>query len=110
MKTMIIETRYDDNNNDFRERMAGRGEMFQEVEEKRRVEGFFPKIHKSVCENMGDANIEKLVKYLVITLSLSLSLSLYSLISYSPFFLVIYDYVYFFFSPSISPAQFSKFL
>jgi len=40
--------------------MAGRGEMFQEVEEKRRVEGFFPKIHKSVCENMGDANIEKL--------------------------------------------------
>ena len=41
--------------------MAGRGEMFQEFDEKRRVEGFFTKLHKSVCEGMGEENLDKLV-------------------------------------------------
>ena len=41
--------------------MAGRGEMFQEYEEKRAMEGFFPKLHKAVCEGMGEENIDKLV-------------------------------------------------
>jgi hypothetical protein len=27
--------------------MAGQGEMFQELEEKRREDGFFPKLHKA---------------------------------------------------------------
>jgi len=37
-----------------------RGEMFQEYEEKRRNEGFFPQIYKAVCNTMGVENIEKL--------------------------------------------------
>ncbi len=28
-------------------KMAGQGEMFQELEEKRREDGFFPKLHKA---------------------------------------------------------------
>ena len=44
------------------ENMAGRGEMFQEFDEKRRVEGFFPKLHKSVCEGMGEENLDLLVR------------------------------------------------
>jgi hypothetical protein len=31
--------------------MAGYGEMFQELEEKRREEGFFPKLHKESTLN-----------------------------------------------------------
>jgi len=37
-----------------------RGEMFQELEDKRRKEGFFPKLHKAICEKMGEENIDKL--------------------------------------------------
>lgn len=37
-----------------------RGEMFQEFEEKRRNEGFFPQIYKAVCQAMGSDNIDKL--------------------------------------------------
>jgi hypothetical protein len=35
--------------------MAGQGEMFQELEEKRREDGFFPKLHKA-----GQPNRKKL--------------------------------------------------
>ena len=38
-----------------------RGEMFQEFEEKRRKEGFFPQVYKGVCAAMGEENIDKLV-------------------------------------------------
>ncbi len=31
--------------------MAGQGEMFQELEEKRREDGFFPKLHKAGQSN-----------------------------------------------------------
>ena len=34
--------------------------MFQELEEKRNKEGFFPKLHKAVCNAMGEDNIVKL--------------------------------------------------
>jgi len=37
-----------------------RGEMFQEFEEKRRKEGFFPQVYKGVCAAMGEENIDKL--------------------------------------------------
>jgi len=37
-----------------------RGEMFQEAEEKRRKEGFFPQVYKAVCAAMGEENIDKL--------------------------------------------------
>jgi len=40
--------------------MAGKDDMFMELEEKRRQDGFFPKLHKLVCEQMGDDNIDKL--------------------------------------------------
>ena len=39
-----------------------RGEMFQEYEEKRRKEGFFPQLYKAVCNAMGNENIDKLVR------------------------------------------------
>jgi hypothetical protein len=32
-------------------KMAGQGEMFQELEEKRREDGFFPKLHKAGQRN-----------------------------------------------------------
>merc|ERR1712012_1291634 len=35
-------------------------EMFQEYEEKRRKDGFFPQLYKAVCHAMGDENIDKL--------------------------------------------------
>ena len=41
-----------------------RGEMFQEFEEKRRKEGFFPQVYKGVCAAMGEENIDKLVNKL----------------------------------------------
>ena len=41
-----------------------RGEMFQEYEEKRRKDGFFPQLYKAVCTSMGDENIDKLVIHL----------------------------------------------
>ena len=37
-----------------------RGEMFQEYEEKRKKDGFFPQLYKAVCNAMGDENIDKL--------------------------------------------------
>ena len=40
-----------------------RGEMFQEFEEKRRQEGFFPQVYKGVCSAMGGENIDKLVSH-----------------------------------------------
>lgn len=39
-----------------------RGEMFQEYEEKRRKDGFFPQLYKAVCNAMGNDNIDKLVR------------------------------------------------
>ena len=42
-----------------------RGEMFQEYEERRKKDGFFPQLYKAVCNAMGNDNIDKLVrKYL----------------------------------------------
>ena len=35
--------------------------MFQEYEEKRRKDGFFPQLYKAVCTSMGEENIDKLV-------------------------------------------------
>jgi len=40
--------------------MEGKEENLFEFEEKRMSEGFFPKVHKKVCETMGEANIDKL--------------------------------------------------
>ena len=37
------------------------GVMFQEFEEKRRKDGFFPQLYKSVVQAMGNENIDKLV-------------------------------------------------
>ena len=37
-----------------------RGEMFQEQEEKRRQNGFFPTLYKAVVAAMGEENIDKL--------------------------------------------------
>jgi len=34
--------------------------MFQEYEEKRKKDGFFPQLYKAVCNAMGDENIDKL--------------------------------------------------
>ena len=39
------------------------GVMFQEFEEKRRKDGFFPQLYKSVVQAMGNENIDKLVSY-----------------------------------------------
>ena len=44
--------------------MGSRDEMFQEYEEKRRKDGFFPQLYKAVCHAMGDENIDKLVSSL----------------------------------------------
>ena len=38
-----------------------RGEMFQEYEERRKKDGFFPQLYKAVCNAMGNENIDKLV-------------------------------------------------
>ena len=45
-----------------------RGEMFQEYEEKRRKEGFFPQLYKAVCNAMGNENIDKLVRQVAIVI------------------------------------------
>lgn len=45
-----------------------RGEMFQEYEEKRRKEGFFPQLYKAVCNAMGNENIDKLVRQVVMVI------------------------------------------
>ena len=39
-----------------------RGEMFQEYEERRKKDGFFPQLYKAVCNAMGNENIDKLVR------------------------------------------------
>ena len=42
--------------------------MFQEYEEKRRKEGFFPQLYKAVCNAMGNENIDKLVRQVAIVI------------------------------------------
>ena len=40
------------------------GVMFQEFEEARRKDGFFPQLYKSVVQAMGSENIDKLVSFI----------------------------------------------